>query len=158
MGTTEALAGWLGRGDHSPGLVSSRLRPMIAAFRDVADRHGVPAPLLAGIAIRESSLRPGAIGPVIEHSGEQALGLMQVTPETARAVLPDPQSFLAGGWRTPSVNIDAGARVLLSKGYGREPIARVLSRYGGFVTVDPSEYIDDVLTWAGALIPTFIFE
>lgn len=158
MSLLEALGGWLGQGRFAPKIVESRLTPLVPVFERVAARRDIPAPLLAAIAIRESGLDPLAMGkPIVEQGGQRALGLMQVTPSTARG-LGLGQGFLDGGWRDPEMNIDAGAQVLLSKGLGAVPIRTVLARYGGFVTVDPTPYVDYVLTWAGALTPTFIFK
>lgn len=153
----ELLASGLGVGRFAvTDGVRARLRRIAPALREAARDSGVNASLLAGIAMTESSLNPEAVGPPIEfQGGQRALGLFQVTPTTA-AALGLPEGFTAGAWQDPLVNARAGALVLRSKGYGREPIRTVLSRYGGFVTVSPDDYIRKVLTWSAALTPELI--
>ena len=66
--------------------------------RDAALRSGLPPALVESVARVESRLRPEAVSP------KGALGVMQLTPATARALAADP--------RDNAQNNDAGARLL----------------------------------------------
>jgi soluble lytic murein transglycosylase len=86
-------------------------------FAAVSDRTAVAKPFLLAIARQESLFDAGA------RSSADARGVMQLLPDTARAVarqhrLPAPG---LGQLHEPGVNVDLGGRHL----------ARLLSRYGG---------------------------
>jgi soluble lytic murein transglycosylase-like protein len=82
-------------------------------------RHGLPPALVHSVAMTESSYRPDAVSP------KGAIGVMQLMPETARALDADPLD--AGG------NIDAGTRLLrgllLKYQDGPDPVRRALAAY-----------------------------
>jgi soluble lytic murein transglycosylase-like protein len=67
-------------------------------LREAALRTGLPPALVESVARVESNLRPEAVSP------KGARGVMQLMPETARALAADPAD--------PFQNIDAGARLL----------------------------------------------
>ena len=67
-------------------------------LRDAARRTGLPPALVESVARVESNLRPDAVSP------KGALGVMQLMPATARALVADPHDM--------AQNIDAGARLL----------------------------------------------
>jgi soluble lytic murein transglycosylase-like protein len=66
--------------------------------QEAAVRSGLPPEFVESVAKVESGLRVDAVSP------KGALGVMQLMPQTARAMNADP--------RDPSQNIDAGARLL----------------------------------------------
>lgn len=80
-----------------PGTMPSAATPreMIDA---AAERYGLPAAFLHGVARTESSYRPDAVSP------KGAIGVLQLMPATAAALGANP--------RDPAQNIDAGARHL----------------------------------------------
>ena len=59
--------------------------PVMQALAAASERYGVPLRLLLGVAWVESRFHPGSTGPVT-RSGEQAQGLMQLMPGTARGL------------------------------------------------------------------------
>jgi len=61
-------------------------------------KYGLPPKLVRSVMRVESGFQPGAVSP------KGAIGLMQLTPDTARALGADPQD--------PVQNVDAGARYL----------------------------------------------
>ena len=67
-------------------------------LRDAANRSGLPPAFVESVAKVESSLRPDAVSP------KGALGIMQLMPDTARALDADPLDT--------AQNIDAGVRLL----------------------------------------------
>ena len=75
-GTTVSMSNWLpGKATDTSGL----------GFSDVerlAKESGVPAPIVYGTMMAESSANPNAVGPELK-TGEHALGLFQVLPSTA---------------------------------------------------------------------------
>lgn len=70
-----------------------------ALIAQAAGRYGLEPKLLRAIAMQESSLRPN----VVSHTGD--IGLMQVSPRTARA-------FNCGDVRPVRANIECAARYL----------------------------------------------
>ncbi len=78
-----------------PALPASDSRTLL---REAAVRTGLPPALVESVARVESNLRPEAVSP------KGARGVMQLMPETAKALAADPAD--------PFQNIDAGARLL----------------------------------------------
>lgn len=66
--------------------------------KDAATRAGLPPAFVASVAKTESGFDPAAVSP------KGALGVMQLMPQTAKALGADPGD--------PAQNIDAGARLL----------------------------------------------
>lgn len=81
--------------------------PVARAIHASAVRHGVPVELVAAVAWQESRFRQTAVSPV------GALGVMQLTPDTADTLKVDPYDLEA--------NVDGGARYL----------AKLLKRFDG---------------------------
>ena len=73
-------------------------RDIRAVVRDASERAGLPAAFVESVAKVESAMRPESVSP------KGAVGVMQLMPDTARALAVDP--------RDPAQNIDAGARLL----------------------------------------------
>ncbi len=67
-------------------------------LRDAAKRYALPANFVESVAKVESALKPNAVSP------KGAIGVMQLTPATARALDADPNDT--------EQNIDAGTRLL----------------------------------------------
>jgi soluble lytic murein transglycosylase-like protein len=67
-------------------------------LREAAVRTGLPPALVESVARVESNLRPDAVSP------KGARGVMQLMPDTAKALAADPNDLFQ--------NIDAGARLL----------------------------------------------
>jgi soluble lytic murein transglycosylase-like protein len=67
-------------------------------LRDAASRAGLPSNLVESVAKVESAFNPKAVSP------KGAIGVMQLMPETARAMGVDPND--------PLQNIDAGTKLL----------------------------------------------
>jgi soluble lytic murein transglycosylase len=90
-----------------------------------AQRHGLDPALLAAVIYQESRFRPGA------KSASGAIGLMQLTPETARgiAIRTHGSAFHTKDLYNPEINIRYGAWYLdnLFKKYGNERL--VLAAY-----------------------------
>lgn len=113
-----------------------------AEIEQVAREYGVPPALIAGLVAVESNGDPEARGPEL-GSGQQAIGLMQVLPSNLEAMgVPESR------WTDPLENLRAGTRILVNE---PEPLGEValddtLAAYGGFQTVDPTDYILDVET------------
>ena len=96
-----------------PATVSATPKEMVRA---AAVRNGLPGSFVESVAKAESAFDPKAVSP------KGALGVMQLMPETARALGADP--------RDPEQNIDAGTRLLrelLIKYDG--DVAKALSAY-----------------------------
>jgi soluble lytic murein transglycosylase-like protein len=76
-----------------------------AEMREAADRHGVPAALLAIMVMVESRGNPQA------ESAWGALGLMQVMPRTGRMIAEERgiEGFRVADLRDPETNLDFGA-------------------------------------------------
>jgi soluble lytic murein transglycosylase-like protein len=81
--------------------------PVARAIHASAVRHGVPVELVAAVAWQESRFRQTAVSPV------GALGVMQLTPDTAETLKVDPYDLEA--------NVDGGAKYL----------AKLLRRFDG---------------------------
>jgi soluble lytic murein transglycosylase len=90
-----------------------------------AQRHGLDPALLAAVIYQESKFRPSA------KSSSGAIGLMQLTPETARgiAIRTHGDAFHTNDLYNPEINIRYGAWYLdnLFKKYGDERL--VLAAY-----------------------------
>jgi soluble lytic murein transglycosylase-like protein len=86
---------------------------------EAALRHGLPPALVHSVAMTESSYRQDAVSP------KGAIGVMQLMPETARALAADPLDL--------SDNINAGARLLrdllLKYRDDPNPVRRALAAY-----------------------------
>ncbi len=67
-------------------------------LRDAAVRYALPAEFVESVAKVESALKTNAVSP------KGAVGVMQLMPDTARALAADPND--------PEQNIDAGTRLL----------------------------------------------
>ncbi|RTL43392.1 MAG: lytic transglycosylase domain-containing protein [Burkholderiales bacterium] len=92
--------------------IAPEVKAMQPFVREAAARHGVDAELLKAIIAVESGYQTGAVSP------RGALGLMQITPETAsRYATPADAARLA----EPRINIHTGARMLadLIRRFGR---------------------------------------
>jgi soluble lytic murein transglycosylase-like protein len=100
-----------------------------AAFASAATKTGVPLSLLVATAYEESRMDPAARS----HAG--ARGLLQVMPETARA--------LRLGGDDPAANVLAGARYL----------RQLLDRFGGAApTLGTLRYVKNIETRTGQLL------
>lgn len=132
-GDTQLVRNW--------ATIGPRYTALAEIFARVGREQKIPASLLAGIAWVESDFVATA-----RNTTTQASGLMQVMPSHFSTY-----GLTGDGWKDPYKNITAGARILRESGYGRRNINRVLANYGGFVTVDPSDYIDKVLSRASFL-------
>jgi soluble lytic murein transglycosylase-like protein len=88
-------------------------------LRETASNHGLPAEILLSIAKIESAFQVNALSP------KGAMGVMQLMPETARALQVDPKD--------PQQNIEGGARLMrdLLLKYQNYPdqVYRALSAY-----------------------------
>lgn len=88
-------------------------------LRDAAERTGLPAEFLLSVAKVESALQTKAVSP------KGAIGVMQLMPDTARALNVNPHD--------PAENIEGGARLLreLLLKYEKYPdqVYRALSAY-----------------------------
>lgn len=92
--------------------IAPEVKAMQPFVREAAARHGVDAELLKAVIAVESGYQSGAVSP------RGALGLMQITPETAsRYATPADAARLA----EPRINIHTGARMLadLIRRFGR---------------------------------------
>jgi hypothetical protein len=112
--------------------------PIQDFIRQAAKRHGVPESLALAVAEKESSFNPEAVGPDIPSMpGVKALGTFQLLPSTAKQLGVDPSD--------PAANIEGGVkylRQLLDASNG--DLDLTLKTYGGFKTVDPTNYITDI--------------
>lgn len=112
-------------GSTDPGPLSgqrlARLQSQVALYREVGKARGIPAALLAAVAWTESDFVDTA-----RNASTGAAGLMQIHP----------MNFAAYGLTANPVdrklNIDAGARDLLAKGYGVKPLLATIAGYNGF--------------------------
>lgn len=88
-------------------------------IEEAARRHGLPPEFIRSVASVESAFKPNAISP------KGAIGVMQLMPQTAKALNADPAD--------PEQNIDAGTRLLLEllKKYENDPnpVRRALAAY-----------------------------
>ena len=112
-------------------------------LRDAANRSGLPPAFVVSVAQVESALRPDALSP------KGAMGVMQLMPETARALDADPTNT--------EQNIDAGVRLLrdLLVRYDGDVVkalsaynagAGAVTRYGGLPPYPETQnYVDKVL-------------
>ena len=101
--------------------------PVARAIHTASVRHGVPVELVAAVAWQESRYRQGAVSPV------GALGVMQLTPDTADTLKVDPYDM--------EENVDGGAKYLakLLRRFGDTRLAlaaynagpNTVKRYGG---------------------------
>lgn len=92
--------------------IAPEVKAMQPFVREAASKHGVDAELLKAVIAVESGYQSGAVSP------RGALGLMQITPETAsRYATPAEAARLA----EPRINIHTGARMLadLIRRFGR---------------------------------------
>ena len=108
--------------------------------------------LVAGVMWTESAFDPNAINGCrppytnciaatgIANGGSGAQGLMQLMPFHNATF-----GWNATTFRDPRKNILAGMQILKDQGLGRKEIGKVLAGYGGFVTVNPDEYVNKVL-------------
>lgn len=94
--------------DPPPGFAALQTAPLpvARAIHRSAVRHGVPVELVAAVAWQESRFRQAAVSP------KGALGVMQLTPDTADTLKVDPHDL--------NENIDGGAAYL----------AKLLDRFG----------------------------
>lgn len=120
----------------------ARLEMLRPTFDKVADESGIPAALLEGVAWTESNFDRNAV-----NSTSGAAGLMQVMPQNFAGL-----GWTGEQWRDPLTNIRGGARILRESGLGRLPIRQALGNYGGFITKDPTVYVNRVLTRATFLL------
>jgi soluble lytic murein transglycosylase-like protein len=82
---------------HPPAAPAPRPDPK-TMIREAALRSGLPVAFVESVARVESGLRQDALSP------KGAIGVMQLMPDTARALAADPND--------PGQNIDAGTRLL----------------------------------------------
>jgi hypothetical protein len=92
--------------------IAPEVKAMQPFVREAAARHGVDAELLKAVIAVESGYQSGAVSP------RGALGLMQITPETASRYA---TSAEAARLMEPRINIHTGARMLadLIRRFGR---------------------------------------
>jgi len=112
-------------------------------LRDAANRSGLPAAFVESVAKVESALHPDAVSP------KGAIGVMQLTPDTARALHADPGDV--------AQNIEGGVRLLreLLLRYDGDVVKALaaynagigaVSRYGGLPPYPETQnYVDKVL-------------
>jgi soluble lytic murein transglycosylase-like protein len=128
----------------NPAAPAERLPPNPRELlRDAANRSGLPPAFVESVAKVESALRPDAVSP------KGALGVMQLMPDTARALDADPADT--------AQNIDAGVRLLrdLLLRYDGDVVKALaaynagtgtVSRYGGLPPYPETQnYVDKVL-------------
>lgn len=107
------------------GVLPQRFDRFSGLFSRLGSELGVNSGLLAAVARWESAYDPRAVGDPIPPTGQRAHGLMQVTERNLRDL---------GAWGArydPETNVRSGARILLSSGFGREPLGTVLAAYSG---------------------------
>ncbi len=97
--------------------VAHRKQSMVPLVRAAAHAHGLPEALLEAVIETESGFNPAAVSP------KGALGLMQLMPQTARALQ-------VRDARDPAANIDGGARYL----------KELLARYGNNLALALAAY------------------
>jgi len=106
------------------------------AFREEVARqaaaHGVAEELIFAIIRAESTYSPAAVSPV------GAVGLMQLMPSTARAMVNDNGADIATRLTDPGVNISLGVRHLkgLLQKYNGNTVAAVAAYNAGATSVD----------------------
>jgi len=83
---------------QAPAKPAAMSRDPRELLRDAANRSGLPPSFVESVAKVESAFRPDAVSP------KGALGVMQLMPDTARALDANP--------RDTAQNIDAGVRLL----------------------------------------------
>ncbi len=113
------------------------IQALAPELRQAAEAHGVDPELLALVTLVESAGQPAA------KSSRGALGLMQVMPETGRAIAAERgiAGFTPEGLLDPRVNLDFGAwylaRQLAAFPAPREEerVARAVAAYNGGPTV-----------------------
>jgi len=99
--------------------------PYEGAVRDAEARESLPVGLVHGVMRQESGFDPDVVSPA------RAVGLMQLLPETAKAVAEREGTKLDPSWLTrPEVNVRLGARYLreLGEKYENDPL-RVAGAY-----------------------------
>jgi len=111
-----------------------------------AQEAGVNPYFIGGIIWTESSFNSDALNT---ESGAQ--GLMQIMPfHNSRFLW---LGSKATAWKDPRSNIRAGITILVNDAkLGRDPARAVLARYGGFVSKDPTDYVNKVLQRATFLM------
>lgn len=131
-------------------------------MKEVAVDYNVPAEILYGVACEESNLRQYTSSGAVLISGDNGIGIMQVTPW---AIDEDFDEYsLKYNIR---YNIEAGAQVILGKWYyvtGRNPIGDnnpdilenwyfALWAYNGYSTVNnPNHYVNGPKQWCNSRI------
>jgi soluble lytic murein transglycosylase-like protein len=115
--------------DTFSALPSASSVPYAKLIRNAAQKHGVDERLITRVIAVESNFNPKAVSP------KQALGLMQLLPQTAA-------HYALGNVFDPAQNIDAGTRYLkdlLARYRGNLPLAlaaynagpEAVDHYGG---------------------------
>lgn len=141
VNATHPAAGTLGQ----PQEANPKLPPIkdenVANLLDTnAEQNGLNKSLVRAIASQESGGKAGAVNP---KSG--ASGIMQLMPDTAKQYgVTDPLD--------PKQNIEAGTKYLadlLKRPDINGDIDKALKVYGGFVTQDPTAYINSIHAMAG---------
>jgi soluble lytic murein transglycosylase-like protein len=92
------------------------------AIEAAAGKYGVPPEYLYALAEQESSFRPRAVGAVTS-GGEQAVGVMQYLPSTAREQGIDPLN--------PTQAIDAAARQFAARMKANGPEYAIAAHFAG---------------------------
>jgi len=119
-------------GDLFEGKKAPAKADIRSAIAEAARRQGVDPALALAVAMQESGFNPAAV-----NKASGATGLFQLMPGTARGLGVDPNN--------PSQNIQGGIQLLhdlLQKYHG--DVGAALKEYGGFVTQDPSDYINRI--------------
>jgi len=78
---------------NKPGSPFGSCSPYVGSFNNYEQQTGIPAILLASIALQESGCNPGAIGP----NGE--IGMMQITPDKCEGDCSDADNNIGIGAR-----------------------------------------------------------
>jgi hypothetical protein len=119
-------------GDLFEGKKSPNKADIRSAIADAARKQGVDPALALAVAMQESGFNPSAV-----NRASGATGLFQLMPGTAKSLGVDPTN--------PSQNIQGGIQLLhdmLQRHNGN--VGAALKEYGGFVTQDPSDYINRI--------------
>lgn len=114
-------------------------RPLNMPGAGTAGRHGTPAGILDNLAMTESSGNPHAINPQTK-----ALGAYQFLPSTIVAMRKEGITFDPFDAQQSRDAADRYLQSLVKRNGG--DMRKALAAYGGFVTKDPTSYIEKVMT------------
>lgn len=137
------------------GALPARAQPWQGAVRWVASQAKVDPALVDAVIEEESGFRVAALGPRTRN-GEQAVGLMQLLPSTARALGVNPhdplQNIWGGTWYLHNLLMAYhGNAALALAAYNAGPAA--VARYGGIPPFrETRNYVPSVLDRAAAYV------